>query len=258
VSLRIDDVQVVFGGVTALAGATFAVEPGAIVAVVGPNGSGKSTLFNAISGFAALRHGRIELDGQDIVGLPPSSRIALGLARTFQTPRFDPEETVENAVRCGFYPTASVGMAATMLRLPRSAREELRIEDESLSILARFKLHMLRHRPVGQLPMGHVRLVEVARAIANRPKYLLLDEPAAGLTKPEQQTLITEIRALSMDGIGVLLVEHNFDLVRQLADDVIVLNRGSCLMKGEPGTIARDPLFIKTYLGQSGMTAGEA
>ncbi|WP_454719939.1 MULTISPECIES: ABC transporter ATP-binding protein [Cupriavidus] len=248
-TIEVKDVAVRFGGVDALKGVSLAVAPGRIVTVIGPNGSGKSTLFNSITGMVALARGSVSMDGEDLARMPACRRIARGLARTFQTPRFDPEVSVAEAVLCGFYPVARPRFAPALLRTPALRRQERRFHDECARILGDFGLADCRDKALGTLPMGLVRLVEVARAVANAPRYLLLDEPAAGLTRQEQAVLGAALRRLAASGIGVLLVEHNFGMVRDLSDHTVVLDRGALLMAGRPDELLRDPGFVRAYLG---------
>lgn len=250
-SIEVEKVLVEFGGITALKHVSIRVDPGQIVTVIGPNGSGKSTLFNSITGLVKVTSGEIRIDGKDVSRTPAHERIAQGLARSFQTPRFDPKVSVEEAVLCGFYPVSRVGIWGSMLRLPNVARQERKFADTCSQILADFGLTRLRNTALGELPMGQVRMVEVARAVANQPRYLLLDEPAAGLTRSEQDLLGAEIRRVAASGVGVLLVEHNFGLVRSLSDHTIVLDRGALLLEGHPESLMRDPIFVAAYLGSS-------
>ncbi len=250
-SIEIRNVTVHFGGITALSDASLTLEPGRIISVIGPNGSGKSTMFNAITGMVTPSSGTVIVDGVVADRLSPSQRISLGLARTFQTPRFDPKITVEEAVLCGFYPVRKSGVLASMLRLPKCSAEEKHFLDRCHEILADLDLLSLKDMQMGELPMGRVRLVEVARAVANEPRYILLDEPAAGLSLDEQRMLAGEIRRLAARGVGVLLVEHNFKLVRDLAEYLMVLKQGACLIEGEPDHVASDPSFIEAYLGRA-------
>lgn len=251
-TIQVSNITVQFGGVTALKDVSVSLERGKILAVIGPNGSGKSTLFNAITGMVKPTGGTISVDGEVVDKLPPFRRISRGLARTFQTPRFDPKVTVEEAVMCGFYPVSRAGFLAAMLRLPSAAAEEAGFGERCNEILRDLQLSEYRDLPMSELPMGRVRLVEVARAMANRPKYILLDEPAAGLARDEQRMLSDEVRRLAEQGVGVLLVEHNFNLIRELAEDVVVLKEGAMLIQGKPEVIARDRAFIDTYLGSTG------
>jgi len=251
-TIQVNGVTVQFGGVTALNDVSVTLEPGKILGVVGPNGSGKSTLFNAITGMVKPTRGSVSLDGEILDNLPPFRRIARGLARTFQTPRFDPHVSVEEAVMCGFYPVHRAGFLAGMLRLPSVMREEAKFHRRCDEILGELQLDDYRYLHMNELPMGRVRLVEVARAMANEPKYILLDEPAAGLARAEQRMLTTEIRRLAKNGVGVLLVEHNFGLIRELVEHVVVLKDGAKLIEGAPELIARDRAFIDIYLGSAG------
>ncbi len=250
-SIEIRGVTVRFGGITALSDASLTLEPGRIISVIGPNGSGKSTMFNAITGMVKPVAGTVIVDGAVADGLSPSQRISLGLARTFQTPRFDPQITVEEAVLCGFYPVRKSGVLGSMLRLPKCSAEERHFLGRCHEILDDLKLLPLKDMQMGGLPMGRVRLVEVARAVANEPRYILLDEPAAGLSLDEQRMLAGEIRRLAARGVGVLLVEHNFKLVRDLAEYLMVLKQGACLIEGDPEHVASDPSFIEAYLGRA-------
>lgn len=250
-AIEVSNVSVRFGGVVALNGVSARIEPGSIVTVIGPNGSGKSTLFNTITGMVVPASGAVSVDGRDLAGVPTHRRIAAGIARTFQTPRFDPHVSVEEAVLCGFYPQSRCTLLAMLLRSPSVARAERSFRERGEKVLADFRLSALKHMALGELPMGQVRLVEVARAIANEPKYLLLDEPAAGLSKDEQRLLGDEIRRVAKSGVGILLVEHNFALVRALSDHVIVLDRGSLLLKGRPEELLRNQAFVDAYLGTS-------
>ncbi len=250
-SIEIRDVTVRFGGITALSNASLTLEPGRIISVIGPNGSGKSTMFNAITGMVKPIAGTVIVDGVVADALSPSQRISLGLARTFQTPRFDPQITVEEAVLCGFYPVRKSGVLGSMLRLPKCSAEERHFLRRCHEILDDLKLLPLKDMQMGELPMGRVRLVEVARAVANEPRYILLDEPAAGLSLDEQRMLAGEIRRLAERGVGVLLVEHNFKLVRDLAEYLMVLKQGACLIEGDPERVASDPSFIEAYLGRA-------
>lgn len=251
-TIKASGVTVQFGGVTALKDVSVTLERGRILGVIGPNGSGKSTLFNAITGMVTPTAGSIAVDDVVIDQLPPFRRIARGLARTFQTPRFDPHVTVHEAVMCGFYPVHRTGFLSTMLRFPASAAEERSFRNRCDEILGEMRLAEFRNLRMSELPMGRVRLVEVARALANDPKYILLDEPAAGLGRDEQAMLSAEVQRLAKKGVGVLLVEHNFKLVRELVEHVVVLKEGKQLIEGTPEAVARDQAFIDIYLGSAG------
>ncbi|MBM7368647.1 ATP-binding cassette domain-containing protein [Gordonia hydrophobica] len=249
-TLRAHSIGVRFRGVVALDGVDIAVEPGQVVALVGPNGSGKSTLFNAITGFVALHSGSVFVDEEDISDDPADARIRRGVARTFQTPRIDADLTVADSVLCGFLPSlrtalvpAAVGIGGTKERDARASCERL---------LDSFGLADHADTPLGELPLGTVRMADVLRAMAMNPRYLLLDEPAAGLSQEEQQLLTSGIRTIADSGVGVLLVEQNFPLVRDIADVLVVLESGKVIASGEPEHVASDARVVEAYLGSSG------
>lgn len=250
-SLCAIDIKVNFGGVIALESVTVRLERGQILSVVGPNGSGKSTLFNAITGLVPLAHGHVSLAERDLHGLPMHRRIRLGISRTFQTPRFDPDLTVRETVMCGFFTSARSGLMASLMQSKRNQQETKIALDRCNAILDRLHLASLAESRMAELAIAQIRLVDVARAIAPNPQFLLLDEPAAGLTVPEQDMLTEQVRRIAKSGIGVLFVEHNFDLVRRLADDMVVLDRGKILIEGKPDTVSAHPDFVEVYLGSS-------
>ena len=243
------DISISFGGIMALDRAGIEVRPGAIVGLIGRNGSGKSTLFNCITGFLKPASGCIQIDGHDIAGQPPHSVVRVGVARTFQTPRIDFKITVRQAVLCGLFPMVRRRFAAAVLGLPTARREERELQRRADEVIRELDMHALADLEIGKLSMGRVRMVEVARAIASNATYLLLDEPAAGLSRAEQEILAREIRQLADRGIGVLLVEHNFSLIRMLCDRVTVLDSGRILFEGTPAETARDQKVLQTYLG---------
>jgi ABC-type branched-subunit amino acid transport system ATPase component len=250
-SVEIRNLSVRFGGVSALQDVSLSHNPGEILGVIGPNGSGKSTLFNAITGFVDVAEGEITVDGRNLASLATHKRIAEGVSRTFQTPRIDPDVTVEDAVLCGFHPRAETGLLRGMLYLPSVRKSELELRQRCNQLLAALNLSAVARQPLSELPMGFVRMVDIARAMAADPKYLLLDEPAAGLSRSEQKTLVDQVRRLADRGVGVLLVEHNFRLVKSLATRVVVLDRGSVLLRGTPEEVSRQPEFVRAYLGTS-------
>jgi ABC-type branched-subunit amino acid transport system ATPase component len=247
--------------VTALDGVSFTLEPGQVHGVVGPNGSGKTTMFNAVSGFVQATSGTVTVDGSDVTGEVAERRIQRGLVRTFQTPRFDQDLTVEQTIRSGQRMSVRGGLLASMVPTPRVLRDERSIVDRTAEILTRFELEAVRDVRLGKLPMGVVRLVEVARAAAMEPRYLLLDEPAAGLSREEQAVLVAQLRTLAAaHDMGILIVEHNFGLLHGLVSELMVLQQGKAIARGTPGEIADDVAVRAAYLGISGdaPTTGEA
>jgi ABC-type branched-subunit amino acid transport system ATPase component len=249
------DVRMVFGGVVALDGASIEVHPGRITGLIGRNGSGKSTLFNCLTGFLAPTSGRIELDGRDITGHAPHEVMHAGVARTFQTPRIDFQTTGRDAVLCGLFPQLRHGFLASLLGLPHALQAERAMQRRADQVVERMRMQAWAGSKVDKLSMGRVRTVEVARAIAADARYVLLDEPAAGIGRNELRVLAAEIRALAARGIGVLLVEHNFSLIRMLCDEVTVLDTGSVIFRGTPEEARRDERVLQAYLGAA--AAGE-
>jgi ABC-type branched-subunit amino acid transport system ATPase component len=198
-----------------------------------------------------LAGGGVALDGSSLAEHPPYDRIARGISRTFQTPRFSPELSVRDTVLCGFYPKSKSSLLAALLRGPAMAKEETELSREADRLLDGLGLLNLADRTMGDLPLGLIRLVDIARAMAANPSYILLDEPAAGLSRSEQATLVEQLRRLAGQGMGVLLVEHNFPLVKSIASNIVVLERGRVLIQGRPEEVSRDPEFVRAYLGSS-------
>ncbi|MDM0014918.1 ATP-binding cassette domain-containing protein [Variovorax sp. J22P168] len=252
------NVVVRFGGVVAVDDVSVALAPGRIVSVVGPNGSGKSTLFNAITGLVPMAQGEVRIDGRSLLDLPMNKRVRRGISRTFQTPRFDPDMTVRETVLCGYFPLRRTGLLAVCLQTSAARREAAEMHDRCDALLESFGLAAYARTPMSDLPIGQIRLVDVARAAAAQPQYLLLDEPAAGLTTAEQTMLSNEVRRVAASGVGVLLVEHNFELVCQLAEHLIVLERGRMLLEGTPDVVSADPFFRRAYLGVTEELEGAA
>lgn len=250
-SVEVSNIAVRFGGVTALEGVSLTLNPGEVLGVIGPNGSGKSTLFNAITGFVSVADGEVSVDGQNLAGIDAYKRISNGISRTFQTPRIDPKASVEEAVLCGFHRRAMTSLWGGLFR-PRSVQKsEEDLRSHRLQLLADLNLSSVAQQLLSELPMGLVRLVDIARAMAAGPKYLLLDEPAAGLSRAEQKVLVDQVRRVADQGVGVLLVEHNFRLVKSLATRVVVLDRGKVLLRGTPEEVSQRPEFVGAYLGAS-------
>ena len=247
--LRAEDVRMEFGGIVALDRAGVEVTPGRVVGLIGRNGSGKSTLFNCITGFLKPTAGRISLDGRDICGHAPHEIVRAGVARTFQTPRVDLRATVRDAVLCGLFPSKKKSFTSAVLGLPASLAEERALQHRADAVIRQLGLDAWADTEIGKLSMGRVRMVEVARAMAASARYLLLDEPAAGLGRGEHEVLAREIRKLADAGIGVLLVEHNFALIRLLCDSVTVLDSGRVLLTAPPAEVERDEQVLRLYLG---------
>ncbi len=235
-----------FGGLLALDDVGFSVEEGSLSAVIGPNGAGKTTLFNLISGFLAPTRGRVVLGGHDLTGLSPHRVAGLGLVRTFQLVRPFPAMSVAENVRVGAHLRTAGGLWAALLGCPG---QERRVAAEAQALLDRVGLGALADRPPASLGYGQLRLLEIARALAARPRLLLLDEPAAGLNHVETDRLGALIRELHRDGMTVLLIEHDMRLVMGIAEHIVVLDFGRRIAEGAPAAVARDPAVLAAYLG---------
>jgi branched-chain amino acid transport system ATP-binding protein len=254
--LAVDRVTVRFAGVTALDEVSFTVAPGAIHAVIGPNGAGKSTLFNVLSGAYRPASGAVRFHGVDLTRRRPHHIASLGVARTFQNLALLGAETVEENLLLGRHHLTRAGFVGTPLRLPRVRREERRHRDRTKEIAEFLGLSSKLHTPVGRLPYGDQKRVEIARALCVEPRLLLLDEPAAGMNAHETALIAHLIRDIrdALD-IPILLVEHDMGLVMGIADRITVLDFGVRIADGSPDEIRRDPAVQRAYLGTEGGTA---
>ena len=238
-----------FGAVRAVNSVDLDVAQGDIAAIIGPNGAGKTTLFNAISGFASADSGTVRLDGHDITREAPNRIARLGLVRTFQTARPLRGATVLENVLAGTFLHGRGGLWGALFPTPGLRRAEQQSVDESVATLKSVGLLEQRNLFPDELSSGQLRLLEIARGLAARPKVLLLDEPAAGLNRQETARLEATLLAIREAGTAVLLVEHDVDMVLRVSDHVTVLDFGATLAQGKPAAIRTDPKVAQAYFG---------
>jgi branched-chain amino acid transport system ATP-binding protein/branched-chain amino acid transport system permease protein len=236
-----------FGGLVAVNDVSFDVTAGQILALIGPNGAGKSTTFNMITGVLQPTSGTILLDGKRIDEATPQAIARLGVARTFQHVKLVPDMSVEENVALGAYLRGHSSALASMLRLDRA--DEAALRNEARTQLARVGLADAAHLPAASLPLGQQRLVEIARALANDPILLLLDEPAAGLRHREKTELAGLLRKLRDEGVTVVLVEHDMGFVMDIAERIVVLDFGTRIAEGTADEVRTNPAVIAAYLG---------
>jgi ABC-type branched-subunit amino acid transport system ATPase component len=238
-----------FGGLRALDQVTLSVQPGEVHGLIGPNGSGKTTMLNMLSGYYQPTAGRIALGAEDLSAQSVQRRAQLGVARTFQKPRLMPMLSVlENAV-LGAWTHAQSGFISTAMAHPGVAREERALLQHAEELLHGVGLGHVMHRQASLLDHAEQRFLEIARALAMRPQFVLLDEPAGGLTELEIEHLGGVIRTLRDAGIGVLLVEHHTDFVFRICDRVTTLHVGRMICHGSAQQVRNDPEVIRVYLG---------
>ena len=251
-------ISIAFGGLRALDGVGFAVNPGEVLAIIGPNGAGKTTLFNVVTGLYRAQAGEVRLEGRDVTGLPPHALAARGLARTFQNLQiFFRMSALEN-VMVGRHLKERRRLWAELLGLPSVLAENRESRARASELLAFVGLAERAEEPASALPYGALKRLEIARALACEPKVLVLDEPAAGCNPVETEEVDRLILAIARKGTAVVLVEHDMKLVMRISDRVLVLDRGRPLAEGTPQQVRSDPRVIEAYLGRLGLEAAHA
>ena len=248
--LTLDNVTLKFGGLTAVDRLSLEVKPGTIHAIVGPNGAGKSTVFNMISRFYAPARGTIRFDGTDLAGLRPHDVAGLGIARTFQNIELFEHSTVLDNLLVGRHRHRRTTLIEEALFIGRTRRQELAHREAAEEVIDFLDLQAYRDKRIAGLPYGVRKVVELGRALAARPRLLLLDEPASGLSAEETQDMrwwIQDIRRHM--GITVLMVEHDMGLVGKLCDRVLAMADGARLAEGTPAELRAHPAVIEAYLG---------
>lgn len=248
--LQAENVSEVFGGLKAVSDFNLRLERGELVGLIGPNGAGKTTVFNMLTGVYQPTSGNISFEGESIVGLKPYQVTQRGIARTFQNIRLFSELTVLENVKIAFHYHVKYGLLESVLRIGRYFQEEETIEEESRKLLKIFHLEDKADEVAKNLPYGAQRRLEIARALAAKPKLLLLDEPAAGMNPQETKELMDMIRWIRHEfGLTILLIEHDMSLVMGICERIYVLEYGEVIAQGTPEEIKSNPEVIRAYLG---------
>jgi branched-chain amino acid transport system ATP-binding protein len=250
--LQVEGVHLGFGGIRALTGVSLRARRGEITAVIGPNGAGKTSLFNTISGFYRPQQGRVRLEGADITGLRPHQRAAMGLARTFQNVALFRGMSVLDNIKLGGHTRLAANPFTAMRYFGSARREETALRREiERDVIEFLELDHIRHLPVAGLSYGLQKRVELARALAMRPKVLMVDEPVAGMNREETEDMARYILDIQEErGISVLLIEHDMGLVMDISNHVVVLNFGHVIAEGSPAQVRAHPEVIRAYLGE--------
>ena len=247
--LRVENLSKSFGGVAAVADLSFTIDPGAIYSIVGPNGAGKTTVINLISGIFRPSSGRIFFEDQDVTGLPPYELARRGLSRIFQNLQVFANMTALENVMVGHHLHCDRRFLPALLRLPHIVRGDAACRVFAAELMASVGLGDYVHAEASMLPYGALKRLEIARALATRPKMLLLDEPAAGLNPAETDAIDGLIKGIAEGGVTVLLVEHDMRLVMGISDRILVLDHGRWLASGTAPQIRRNPEVVAAYLG---------
>jgi len=253
--LELKNVSKWFGGLPALQDVSFRIHPGRITALIGPNGAGKSTLINCISGVDRAQTGSIHLSERPIEALAAHEVAALGVARTFQNLKLFARLSVLDNVMTGLTVAAERSFIFSMLRLPALRHQERQLRLRALEALDDFGLAQKAHWPASALSYGEKKRVEMARAFVSEPRLVLLDEPVAGLNTEETGQIAHHIRRQRSAGHTMLLVEHDMELVMEVADQVVVLDSGRCIACGKPEEVRSNPMVLEAYLGRMEATA---
>ena len=240
-----------FRGLVAVDRFDIGVRERTIHSLIGPNGAGKTTVFNVITGIYRPEEGQVLFEGQLLNGLKPHQILARGIARTFQNPRLFRNMTCLENVMAGAHAHGRAGMWSSIFRLPHQRREEREILERAEFWLEKVGLWRFRHELARNIPYGAQKLLELARALASKPKVLLLDEPTCGLNESEKETMMNFIGSLPQMGLTILLVEHNMNVVMGLSDLITVMNYGKKIAEGTPEEIYNNPVVIEAYLGRS-------